>query len=146
MSVHAYANFLVDDHYTTKTTEYTFQEVCRALTLRDAPLIEGEGSVLDCMGTKVKPIDFCLKREVTNPYITRAVISDRKILCKSASRVILKWKCEGETDRYCKDKDVGCFLFKEVLARRLKLAHHSLQNGELNCYFDTQVNDIQFND
>lgn len=134
-----------DDHYTTKSQEYDWKEVCRALTHRDSPLIEDAGSKLDCMGEKVSPIEYCLQKEITNPYLTRAVISKGKVTCKSAKRVIIKWECEGKDDKYCKDVEIGCFLFKEILARRLKLAHSSLEDSVLNCYFDTQVNDIQFN-
>jgi hypothetical protein len=55
--------------------------------------------------------------------------------------VILKYKCKAENDKYCKDIEVGCFLFKEQLAKRLKITHQSkTDDGTLNCYFDVRVN------
>lgn len=94
------------------------------------------------MGTTVKVVTFCDEVEASNPYFTRAFVSvkTKKVVCQSAKRVILKWQCEGNSDPYCKDIDIGCFLFKEKLARRLKLVHKSLDSGKyLNCYFDAPV-------
>ena len=100
------------------------------------------------MGQKVEISKFCNEAEMSNPYYTRGKVhkESQTVRCYSAKRVVLKWECEGKSDPYCKDKDVGCYLFKEKLAARLKLAHSSLVEKKfLNCYFDTQVNDIELN-
>lgn len=143
------AKILKDDHYVIGEKEFSWEKVCKKLTKRDSPLIEYKSiNELDCMGKSVKVIKYCDDVEAANPYFTRAIVSKNKkvIVCQSAKRVIIKWECEGATDKYCKDIDLGCFFFKEKLARRLKLAHKSLTDGKiLNCYFDTQVNDINLN-
>lgn len=146
-SIGVQAKLIKDEHSLTGQNLYTWEEVCQNLTKRDSPLIERvNAGMLDCMGKKVKPISFCEKKEITNPYLTRAIVlKNRKVACKSGRRVVLKWECEGKSDRYCQDQEVGCFLFKELLASRLKLAHHSLTGGQLNCYFDTQANAIPLN-
>ncbi|MFT6632428.1 MAG: hypothetical protein ACJAS4_002391 [Bacteriovoracaceae bacterium] len=143
------AKLIKDDHYVIDTKEYTWEEVCKVSTKRASPLIEFSTiSHLDCMGTKVAVVKFCDEVEASNPYFTRALVSKtkRKVICQSAKRVIVKWECEGKDDRFCKDIEIGCFLFKEKLARRLKLVHKSLtENKYLNCYFDTQKNELEFN-
>lgn len=141
---------LKDDHYTSGRNTYSWKNACSFLTKRSSPLIEYHSAdMLDCMGEKKKVMPFCEEKEITNPYLTRAIV-DRKnktIQCVSGKRVILKWKCEGENDKYCKDQEVGCFLFKEKLAKKLKLIHHSLTDSKtvLNCYFDIQKNNLNLN-
>lgn len=94
------------------------------------------------MGTKVRVEKFCDQKFVADPYYIRAVVdkSSEKVICKSAKRVHIKYQCEGKADQYCKDKEIGCYLFQEKLAKRLKLTHSSLmkhgsQKRTLNCHF-----------
>lgn len=148
-SFSALSKIIRDDHYTIDFKVYSFQAVCKKLTQRESPLIEVVGiSQLDCMGKKVFISKFCEVVEASNPYYTRGKIDklSKAVHCLSAKRVILKWECEGESDQYCKDKEVGCFLFKEKLAYRLKLVHASLTEKKfLNCYFDTNENELNLN-
>ena len=149
ISLTSYSKIIRDDHYSTGSKNYSWKEVCAKLVKHEVPLIEAAGvSQLSCMGTKVKVKHFCDQVEQSNPYYTRAKVDQKSktVLCLSAKRVILKWECEGKNDKYCKDVEVGCFLFKEKLAARLKLAHSSLTDKKyLNCYFDTQKNALKLN-
>ena len=149
-----FSKIIRDDHYVTGEKSFDWKQVCFKLTKRSSPLIEYKNiRELDCMGKAVKVVRFCDEIEAANPYFTRAIISKSKkqVICQSAKRVVIKYECEGKADRYCKDVDMGCFLFKEMLARRLKLAHQSLTDNQLkdkkflNCYFDSQVNAIELN-
>jgi hypothetical protein len=145
----SHAKIIKDEHYITSSYKYSWKEACRFLTKRDSPLIAYKSvDSLDCMGKTVKVISFCDDKQVTNPYFTRAIVSNAKkqVICQSAKRVILKWECEGKEDKYCVDPEVGCFLFKERLARRLKLVHHSITDKKyLNCYFEYQNNKLNLN-
>ncbi len=145
----SFAKVIKDDHFVTHSNEYSWEKVCEKMVGRKSPLIEYHSkSKLDCMGTKVKVIKYCESVEAGNPYLTRGFVSKEKnkVICQSGSRVILKWQCEGKKDPYCKDIDIGCFLFKEKLARRLKLVHKSITDEKfLNFYFDTQKNESKFN-
>ena len=140
------AKLVKDEHYVIKENLYTWKQVCLDLTKRPSPLIEYKTvSKLDCMGEVLDVIAFCDKKEAANPYFTRAVVDKEKeaVKCQSAKRVIIKWQCEGKQDRYCKDVEIGCFLFKEKLARRLKIVHQSLTDEKvLNCYFGIPNNSI----
>ncbi len=140
------AKILRDDHTISGKKEYSWSDVCFYLTKRKSPLIEYHSiSTLDCMGDKMEISKFCDEKEAANPYYTRAIVKkNKKVECQSGKRVILKWQCEGKTDKYCQDEEVGCFLFKEKLARRLKIAHQSLSSDKktLSCYFDNQFNSL----
>lgn len=143
-----FGKVITDDHYKIKETIYSWQDVCRKLTKRTSPLIEYKSiSQLDCMGDIVDVIKFCDEQEITNPYLTRALVKkDKTIRCVSGKRVVIKWECEGKEDKYCKDPDIGCFLFKEKLARRLKLIHQSVTDKKhLNCYFDIKREELNLN-
>lgn len=92
------------------------------------------------MGKTVEVRKYCEKELISDPYYIRAVIDkeEKKIICKSANKVILKYECE-KTNSYCDDSEIGCFKLQEKLATRLKLEHHSIlkENSKkvLNCYF-----------
>lgn len=94
------------------------------------------------MGKKVKVDAFCDEKEAGNPYYIRAFVDKetKQVKCQSARRVRIHYKCLKNDKKYCKDAEVGCFLFKEQLAKRLKLVHNSLgDDGILKCYFDVRV-------
>lgn len=121
---------------------FTFSEVCKKLTKRESPLITYHSiSKLDCMGTIVDVSKFCDLKTQEDPYYIRAVVEKKmkKVNCKSAKRVQIKYLCESKKDKYCKDKEIGCYLFQEKLAKRLKTAHASIiKEGSkrfLNCHF-----------
>ena len=72
------------------------------------------------------------------------IVKNNKVFCQSAKRVVVKYECEGNKDKYCNDVEVGCFLIKEKLAMRLKIAHQSLlQNKVLNCHFDIHSSKLE---
>jgi hypothetical protein len=100
------------------------------------------------MGKKVEISKFCDHKEAANPYFIRGTVDKvkKKVICLSSKRVILKYECEGKKDRFCVDAEIGCFLLKEKLARRLKISHQSLSNKKiLNCYFDIGTNSLDMN-
>lgn len=126
-------------NYILKENKYSLTEVCKSLTKRDSPLIDIDSiSHINCMGKSLDVSVFCSDKEITNPYFTKAFISkkDKKVVCQSAKRVIVKYECSKEDfDKYCKDKELGCFLIKEKMAKRLSLAHSGLEKKILSCYF-----------
>ncbi len=112
---------------------------------KEYPLIEKKSVYeLDCMKKIIDVREFCAKKEADNPYLTRAIVKNNKVFCQSAKRVVVKYECEGNKDKYCNDVEVGCFLIKEKLAMRLKIAHQSLlQNKVLNCHFDIHSSKLE---
>lgn len=151
----ANGKILKDDKYITGKSQFSFEEACKYLTKRNSPLIEVSSiSVLSCMGAKKEIGKFCDHKEAANPYYIRGILDkkNKKVICLSSKRVIIKYGCEGKKDRFCKDAEIGCFLLKEKLARRLKISHQSLteidsssQKKALNCYFDIGTNSLDMN-
>ena len=145
----SFAKILKDEKYITGQTEFSFQEVCKFLTKRESPIIEFSNiSALNCMGEKKEISKFCDHKEAANPYFIRGIVDKkkRKVVCLSSKRVIIKYGCEGKADQYCKDAEIGCFLLKEKLAKRLKISHQSVTDKKvLNCYFDIGTNSLDMN-
>ncbi len=134
-----------DEVYITGENEYTFKEACKLVTKRESPLIEALSvTSLDCMGTAITVSDFCFKKESSNAFYVRAVVDkkNKKVICKSARRVIVKYECDSPSKKkFCDDPQIGCYFLQEKLARRLKVVHSSVlpssnkSHKELNCYF-----------
>ena len=146
----ASAKIIQDDVSLVDEKIYSFTEVCKSLTKRDSPLITFVSvTKLDCMGTIIETSKFCDEKTQDDPYYIRAVVSkeNKNVICKSAKRVHIKYECEGKSDKYCQDKEIGCFLMQESLAKRLKSDHFSLieqPNGKkiLNCHFAPKIDQM----
>lgn len=129
---------------------FSYQQVCKELTKRDSPLITANSvSKLDCMGTVVDVGKFCDKKTQADPYYIRAVVlkESKQVVCKSAKRVQIKYECASKHDKLCEDKEIGCYLLQEQLAKRLKTAHASIiKNGKkryLNCHYTPKVDELK---
>lgn len=148
-----WGRLLKDDHLSSGHRSYSWKEVCRTMAATPAPLIEKKGlTKLDCMGKTVRVSSFCEKKEASNPFYTRAVVIsyDQTVRCYSGKKVTVKWECDSQNDFFCKDKEIGCFHFKEKLASRLELVHSSIideKNNKktLNCHFRTQQDRLSIN-
>ena len=147
LSFSTFAQIIQDDVFVVDEKIFSYQEVCKFLTKRESPLITFHSiNKLDCMGSIVEVSSFCDAKTQEDPYYIRAIVDkeEKNVVCKSAKRVTLKYKCKMKNDEYCQDKEVGCYLFQEKLAKRLRLVHSSLmQQGThqvLNCHF-TPKND-----
>lgn len=137
-----HAKILKDEVVVVDEKRFSFQQVCKELTKRDSPLITYYSiSKLDCMGEVIDASKYCDSKTQDDPYYIRAIVEkeSRQVNCKSAKRVQIKYQCESIKDKFCKDKEIGCYLLQEKLAKRLKTAHASIvTNGKykiLNCHF-----------
>lgn len=139
------AEIIKDDKTVTGRSTFSWTSACEYLTKRKSPLIDYKSiTSLSCMGDIKEVVDFCDYKEAANPYFIRAIVlKDKKqVECLSAKKVILKYKCEGAKDKYCLDSEIGCFMLKEKLAKRLKTVHDSLTDNKkiLNCYYEIGSN------
>ena len=149
LSFHVSAKIIKDEVLVIDEKKFSFSQVCKKLTKRDSPLMTYHSiSKLDCMGTIVDASEFCDSKTQEDPYYIRAVVEKKtkKVNCKSAKRVRVQYQCEGAKDKFCKDKEIGCYLFQEKLAKRLKTAHASIikEDGKrfLNCHFTPKNEDL----
>lgn len=139
ISANIKAQIIKDDNYITHTNRFNLKEVCHFLTKRESPLIDIQSATqLSCMGKIVNVGKFCEHKESMNDFYSRAIVDkkNKQVLCLSSSRVTVKYKCQKENDKFCSSSEEGCFYFKEKLAKKLSLVHHSLQSKRLNCYFN----------
>ena len=138
----SYAKLMRYDNSVLFETKHSWDKVCKSMTNKDYPLIDKKSSdKLDCMGIEVDVYKFCDKEEEKNSNYSKAYIDKefKQVICQSSKRVILKWQCQ-KNDRFCQDLDIGCYLFKEKFARRIKLIHSSFTEEKkfINCYFDNE--------
>lgn len=142
-----FAGIIRNDVYGSRTSEYSYEEVCKKMTKKESPLIEAEGlSYLNCMGEKIRVGKFCEEKLITDPYYIKGYINQdsKKVVCQSGREVIIKYLCVLKSDAdYCDDAAIGCGLLQEKLALRLKINHSSIllnKTGkkELNCVFSPQ--------
>ena len=112
----AFAEILKDENIITRTHRFDYAEVCEYLTKRKSPLIDYHSiNQLSCMREIVSIGKFCEHKEAMNDDYSRAIVDkkSKQVLCLSSRRVIVKYKCEKEKDRYCQSSEEGCFYFKE---------------------------------
>lgn len=94
------------------------------------------------MGEIVEVAKFCKKEKSADPYHARAFVDEKKskVVCQSAARVAMSYLCQGQTDQYCQDKDIGCYKLKDKFASALRveaalIAPASGGGKKLNCHF-----------
>ncbi len=94
------------------------------------------------MGKVVKAMDFCEKEFSEDSSLARAIVSDDKLNCQMAQRINMSYLCQGSSDKFCKDKNIGCQYLKENFAHNLRIAHSALTTDEkgkaLSCYFTSK--------
>lgn len=143
----SFAHVIQDDISITEKVRFTFKAACSKMVSHDSPLIDVvSGTVLDCMGKKIKVAEFCEKETVTDPYYLRAYIdkATSEVVCVSGKKVVFKYLCVKISDReLCSNAPKNsCLMIQEKLAKRLDLIHFSFVKNEkgikqLNCFFES---------
>ena len=144
----SHATIVKDDKSVTGRKTFTYEEVCENLTKRKSPLIDFKSiTSLSCMGEVKAVAPFCDLKEAANPYYIRAIVLEesKKVECLSAKKVVIKYACEGKNDKHCLDSEIGCFMLREKLAKRLQTTHDSFTENKkyLNCYFEIGKKSIE---
>ncbi len=118
--------------------EFPFREVCEKLGAKNFELIDARSMTeIDCMG-KVFPVNnFCLDKFPLDKTFTRAIIDEKnkKVRCEFSSSVMIAVSCDARDLKYCFKPEEGCEQLKKIYASRLGIAHFSLLEKNLNCYF-----------
>jgi hypothetical protein len=136
------AKVLQNDISLTKKELFPFPEVCRFAGVPDAPLIDSDIAALDCMGKKVKAIDFCAEKS-KDPNLLRGYVDlqEKKVVCQSGERVILTIACETNETHYCQDAEKGCLELKKIFASRLSVVHTALledkDQKKIQCFYSS---------
>ncbi len=121
-----------------KYEKFTFREVCEKLGAKNFELIEAKSdSEIDCMGKVYPAIDFCLNKFPLDKTLTRALVDEKtkKVKCELSASVMLAVSCDAKDLKYCFKPEEGCGQLKKIYAHRLSIAHFSMLEKNLNCYF-----------
>jgi len=127
-------------HETTKqkVETYSFIDLCKTMKAKNTSLITpvniGE---LECFNEKFSIIDFCLQKSPLEKHLTRgyAVEKEKKIYCEQALSVMFSVSCDERDMHLCFNPKKGCEQLKKIYAYRLDIAHYSMLEKNLNCYF-----------
>ena len=118
--------------------EFSFKEVCEKFGAKNFELIDVKSlTEIDCMG-KVFPVNnFCLDKFPLDKTFTRALLDKKtkKVKCEFSSSVMLAVSCDARDLKYCFKPEEGCEQLKKIYANRLGIAHFSILEKNLNCYF-----------
>ena len=145
MGQEASASLAQFDVINSEKISFEFKKVCDVMGTKEAVIITAPTvNQLDCMGTKINVIDFCLKDYSKDPKFIRAFVEPKQkiVICEKAKRVILKYLCEPKDNERCLDSEIACFDLKKTLAYNLKVFHHSVQGPKdkkvISCIFDSE--------
>lgn len=131
-----------DDQY------HSFNDVCEFMGHKHNLIIDHDNLfTLDCMGSKVVSLDFCIKKWGAEKKITRGYIQTKlkEVVCESGEQVFISIGCDKRDKHYCKDPIKGCEELRKIYAHSLSLYHHSFipkdVDDTLNCYFNIEKNE-----
>ena len=138
LTFNLHAAVLKHDVLSAKYEEFTYKEVCEKLGAKNLELIEAKSlTEIDCMGKVFTAIDFCLNKFPLDKTITRAILDDKtkKMRCEFSTSVMVAVSCDQKDLKYCFKPEEGCEQLKKIYANRLTIAHYSMLEKNLNCYF-----------
>ncbi|MBC7429802.1 MAG: hypothetical protein H7336_14400 [Bacteriovorax sp.] len=138
LSFNLNAAVIKHDILNAKYEEFPFKEVCEKLGAKNLELIEAKSMTeIDCMGKVYPALDFCLNKFPLEKTLTRAIVDDKtkKVKCEMSASVMISISCDRTDLKYCFEPAKGCEQLKKIYANRLSIAHFSMLEKNLNCYF-----------
>lgn len=133
-----HAAVLKHDITTPSYKEFEYLEVCEVMGAKNAVLISPKSlTEMECLNKSYPLIDFCLKKFPMEKTLTRGFIDQakKKAVCEMSGSVMLSVSCDKRDLKYCFNPKKGCEALRKIYAHRLDLAHYSLLEKNLNCYF-----------
>lgn len=127
-----------------KLESFSFKEVCEKLGAKNLEMIEAKSmSEIDCMGKTFPAIDFCLNKYPIDMTLTRAIVNEKEkiVQCEKSTSVMLSISCDKRDLKYCLNPKKGCEALRKIYAYRLEVAHYSMLEKNINCYFTRPLGD-----
>jgi hypothetical protein len=122
--------------------EFSYAEVCLEMGAKNLELISVKDlTEIECLNHTYSLIDFCLKKFPMNKALTRgyADLEKKKIFCEMSESVMLSISCDKRDLKFCFVPKKGCEELKRIYANRLEVAHYSMLEKNLNCYFSKSI-------
>ncbi len=138
------AAVLKHDISAPRFSEYEYVEVCKEFGVQDAILITPRNlSEIECLNKTFKLMDFCLKKFPLDKSLTRGFIekTKKKVVCERSDSVMISLSCDIKDLKYCLNPQKGCEELRKIFANRLDLAHFSMLEKNINCYFSKSIGD-----
>ncbi|MBP9681319.1 MAG: hypothetical protein KBD76_07935 [Bacteriovorax sp.] len=124
--------------------EFDYTEFCQTLGAKHSELISVKSmSEIECMNKSYEVLDFCLKKFPEDKWLTRGYVDQakKKIICEMSKSVMVSVSCDKRDSLYCLNPKEGCEKLRKIFAHRLEIAHFSLLEKNLNCYFSPSIGD-----
>jgi hypothetical protein len=121
---------------------FTFKEVCTGLGSKNNEMIEAKSlTEIDCMGKVFPVMQFCLNQFPLEKTLARGIVNskEKKVECEMSASVTVSVSCDKRDLKYCFDPKKGCEELRKIYAYRLEVAHYSLLEKNLNCYFSKSI-------
>ncbi|MBC7539712.1 MAG: hypothetical protein H7281_12890 [Bacteriovorax sp.] len=122
--------------------EFEYAEVCKVMGAKDTVLISPKTlTEMECLNKSYTLIDFCLKQFPMEKALTRGFVdlAKKKVICEMSESVMLSVSCDQRDLKYCFNPKKGCEELKKIYANRLEVAHYSMLEKNLNCYFSKHI-------
>ncbi len=136
------AAILKHDVSSPRYKEFEYSEVCETMGSKSAILITPKSlSELECLNKTYSLSDFCLKKFPLEKSFTRGYVDQekKKVICEMSESVMLSVTCDERDLKYCFNPKHGCEELKKIYAYRLEIAHYSMLEKNLNCYFSKPI-------
>jgi len=110
--------------------------------VKDAVLISPSSlTEMECFNKRFQLIDFCLNKFPMEKTLTRGYVDKdkKKVICEMSESVMISVSCDERDLKYCFNPKHGCEELKKIYGNRLDLAHFSMLEKNLNCYFSKPI-------
>jgi hypothetical protein len=118
--------------------EFDYKEVCETFKVKDAVLVSPSSlTEMECFNKKFQLMEFCLSKFPMEKTLTRGYVDKdkKKVICEMSESVMISVSCDERDLKYCFDPKRGCEELKKIYGNRLDIAHFSMLEKNLNCYF-----------
>lgn len=122
--------------------EFEYKEVCQTMGAKDAMLVAPKSlSEMECFNKSYRLIDFCLQKFPMEKNLTRGFVdtTKKKVVCEMSDSVMISVSCDSRDLKYCFKPKEGCEELRKIYAYRLEIAHYSMLDKNLNCYFSKPI-------
>lgn len=118
--------------------EFEYAEVCQTLGAKNLELISAKSvHEIECLNKSYFITEFCHKKIPLVKNLTRGFldIKNKKAVCEMSDSVMVSISCDKRDLRYCLEPKKGCEALRKIYANQLELAHFSMLEKNINCYF-----------
>ena len=137
-----HASVLKHEFSALANKEFEYPEVCESMGSKKAILISPQSLThIECLNKSYSLVEFCAKKFPMEKNLTRGYVDlkRKKVICEFSDSVMLSISCDERDLKYCLNPKKGCEELQKIYANRLEIAHFSMLEKNLNCYFSKHI-------